>query len=73
MNTATAAILSNGRQALRIISAYANANRLSRVNKKGKFVYIKYHFVAEHGQKQLTQPEAIRISGEDPDYSKRQP
>lgn len=43
-----------------------------RVNKDGKFVYIKYHFLAETGQKQLTEPEAIRISGEDPDYSKRQ-
>lgn len=42
------------------------------VNKDGKFVYIKYHFLAETGQKQLTEPEAIRISGEDPDYSKRQ-
>ncbi|EMC92419.1 hypothetical protein BAUCODRAFT_288212 [Baudoinia panamericana UAMH 10762] len=42
------------------------------VNKEGKFVYIKYHFLAKHGQKQLTEPEAIRISGEDPDYSKRQ-
>ncbi|KAK3674201.1 hypothetical protein LTR78_006048 [Recurvomyces mirabilis] len=42
------------------------------VNKEGNFVYIKYHFIAEHGQKQLTEPEAIRISGEDPDYSKRQ-
>lgn len=43
----------------------------SRVNKQGKFVYIKYHFIAKHGQKQFTEPEAIRISGEDPDYSKR--
>ncbi|TKA33364.1 hypothetical protein B0A50_00917 [Salinomyces thailandicus] len=42
------------------------------VNKQGKFVYIKYHFIAKHGQKQLTQPEAIRISGENPDYSKEQ-
>ncbi|KAF2090734.1 catalase [Saccharata proteae CBS 121410] len=41
------------------------------VNKEGKFVYIKYHFIAKHGQKQFTEPEAIRISGEDPDYSKR--
>lgn len=41
------------------------------VNAEGKFVYIKYHFIAKHGQKQLTQEEAIRISGEDPDYSKR--
>lgn len=35
-------------------------------------MYIKYHFIATHGQKQLSEPEAIRISGEDPDYSKRQ-
>ncbi|KAK0250807.1 hypothetical protein LTS09_014039 [Friedmanniomyces endolithicus] len=42
------------------------------VNKKGEFVYIKYHFLAKHGQKQLTEPEAIRISGENPDYSKMQ-
>jgi catalase len=43
-----------------------------RVNKDGKFVYIKYHFLATHGQKQMTEPEAIMTSGEDPDYSKRQ-
>lgn len=42
------------------------------VNKEGKFVYIKYHFLAEHGRHDLTQPEAIRISGENPDYSKQQ-
>ncbi|KAF7713588.1 Catalase [Penicillium ucsense] len=41
------------------------------VNKDGKFVYIKYHFLAEHGQKQFTADEATRLSGEDPDYSKR--
>ncbi|KAF2431659.1 heme-dependent catalase [Tothia fuscella] len=41
------------------------------VNKEGKFVYIKYHFIAKHGQKQFTGDEAVRISGEDPDYSKR--
>lgn len=42
------------------------------INSEGKFVYIKYHFIAKQGQKQFTQPEAIRISGEDPDYSKRE-
>lgn len=41
------------------------------VNKNGKFVYIKYHFLANHGQKQFTDPEAVRMCGEDPDYSKR--
>ncbi len=43
-----------------------------RVNKDGKLIYIKYHFLATHGQKQMTEPEAIMKSGEDPDYSKRQ-
>lgn len=47
------------------------SNTYHRVNKDGKFVYIKYHFIAKHGQKNFTEPEAIRISGEDPDYSKR--
>lgn len=41
------------------------------VNKEGKFVYIKYHFIAKGGQKQFTNEESIKISGEDPDYSKR--
>ncbi|KAH7308313.1 putative vegetative catalase [Rhexocercosporidium sp. MPI-PUGE-AT-0058] len=42
------------------------------VNKNGEFVYIKYHFLAKHGQKQFTVDEATRISGVDPDYSKRE-
>jgi catalase len=41
------------------------------VNKDGKFVYIKYHFIAKDGQKQFTDEEAVRMCGEDPDYSKR--
>ncbi|KAK0384271.1 hypothetical protein NLU13_8359 [Sarocladium strictum] len=41
------------------------------VNKEGKFVYIKYHFIAKHGQKQFTDGEAMAMCGEDPDYSKR--
>lgn len=41
------------------------------VNKEGKFVYIKYHFLAKHGQKQFTAEEAIRQGGIDPDFSKR--
>ncbi|KFA69322.1 hypothetical protein S40285_08523 [Stachybotrys chlorohalonatus IBT 40285] len=41
------------------------------VNAKGKFVYIKYHFIAKHGQKQFTDEEAVRMCGQDPDYSKR--
>lgn len=42
-----------------------------RVNKDGEFVYIKYHFLKDGGQKQFTWDQAVRMSGEDPDYSKR--
>lgn len=41
------------------------------VNADGKFVYVKYTFLARHGQKQFTDAEAVRMCGEDPDYSKR--
>ncbi|EGY21639.1 catalase [Verticillium dahliae VdLs.17] len=41
------------------------------VNKEGRFVYVKYHFIAKHGQKQFTDGEAVQMCGEDPDYSKR--
>ncbi|GJC81448.1 catalase [Colletotrichum liriopes] len=41
------------------------------VNEQGKFVYIKYLFLAKHGQKQLTDLEAVRMCSEDPDYLKR--
>lgn len=70
MNMAMAAIPLNGTLLRQPFSV--SLLMICRVNKDGKFVYIKYHFLAETGQKQLTEPEAIRISGEDPDYSKRQ-
>ncbi|KAL2263963.1 hypothetical protein VTK26DRAFT_3957 [Humicola hyalothermophila] len=41
------------------------------IRKDGRFVYIKYHFLAKGGQKQFTDAEAVRMCGEDPDYSKR--
>ncbi|KAJ1327072.1 catalase [Microdochium nivale] len=41
------------------------------VNKNGEFVYIKYHFIAKHGQKTFTDEEAVAMCGRDPDYSKR--
>ncbi|KAK7908708.1 hypothetical protein PG985_016011 [Apiospora marii] len=41
------------------------------INSEGKYVYIKYHFIAKYGQKQFTYDEAIRTMGEDPDYFKR--
>ena len=42
------------------------------MNRDGKFVYIKYHFIAKHGQKQFTAEEVLKLSGEDPDYSKKE-
>ncbi|KAL2404164.1 Peroxisomal catalase 1 [Exophiala dermatitidis] len=42
------------------------------VNKEGKFVYIKYHFIADKGQKQFTRQEAVEMSGINPDYSKQE-
>ncbi|KAF7590032.1 hypothetical protein BBP40_003421 [Aspergillus hancockii] len=41
------------------------------VDKNGRFVYIKYHFLANHGQKQFTADEAQQNGGADPDWSKR--
>jgi catalase len=40
-------------------------------NKEGKAVYIKYHWLAEHGTKQFNFDEALVACGEDPDYAKR--
>lgn len=34
-------------------------------------MFIKYTFLPKHGTKQFTNAEAIRVCGEDPDYSKR--
>ncbi|KAF3492093.1 uncharacterized protein GIQ15_01610 [Arthroderma uncinatum] len=41
------------------------------VNQEGEYVYVKYHFLADDGQRQFTRSEAVQMSGEDPDYSKR--
>ncbi|OQE79247.1 hypothetical protein PENNAL_c0052G06993 [Penicillium nalgiovense] len=41
------------------------------VNASGKFVYVKYHFLVDTGQKQFNAEEALKYGGEDPDYSKR--
>lgn len=41
------------------------------MNKDGGFFYVKYHYINNEGQKQFTWPEAVRKSGEDPDFSKR--
>jgi len=41
------------------------------VNSAGKFVYVKYHYICEAGRRDFTWPEAVQMSGEDPDFAKR--
>jgi len=41
------------------------------VNKNGEFVYVKYHFICDQGQKQFTRQEAVEMGGINPDYSKQ--
>ncbi|KAH6906234.1 catalase [Coprinopsis sp. MPI-PUGE-AT-0042] len=41
------------------------------VNKDGSFVYVKYHYINDDGQKQFSWPEAVAMSGADPDFAKR--
>lgn len=48
------------------------AAAFKRSNNNYEFVSVKYHFIAQHGQKQLTEPEFIRVFREGPDHSKRQ-
>jgi catalase len=54
--------------------SHSNVHELTqtRVNVEGSFVYIKYHFLADGGQKQFTRQEAVRLSGENADYSKEE-
>jgi len=41
------------------------------VNSNGEFVYIKYHFISDQGQKQFSRQEAVEMGGINPDYSKQ--
>ena len=41
------------------------------VNSDGKATYVKYHFICEGETKEFTWDEAVKMCGEDPDYSKR--
>ncbi|KAF5356774.1 hypothetical protein D9756_006701 [Leucocoprinus leucothites] len=41
------------------------------VNEDGQFVYVKYHYCDEAGRRDFTWPEAVQMSGEDPDFAKR--
>lgn len=41
------------------------------VNDQGMQFYVKYHFEPDAGVKNFTWEEAVRMSGEDPDFAKR--
>lgn len=41
------------------------------INREGKTVWVKYHFKAELGVKNLTRQQAAEIQGQDPDYHTR--
>jgi catalase len=41
------------------------------INAEGKAVWVKYHFKTEQGVENFTREEAIRMSGEDPDWATR--
>lgn len=66
-----AAIRSNGMLKMVYIERSQLCLTKYRVNKDGKFVYIKYHFLADNGQKQFNADEAQYHGGADPDWSKR--
>ncbi|GAA6051875.1 hypothetical protein JCM3770_005515 [Rhodotorula araucariae] len=42
------------------------------VNKEGGYVFIKFHWVPDHPTKNWTFDEAVKMCGEDPDFSKRE-
>ncbi|NMM36745.1 MAG: catalase [Glaciimonas sp.] len=43
----------------------------SLINDKDERVYVKWHFTTQQGIKNLSAAEAVRLAGEDPDYSQR--
>ncbi|MUL85318.1 catalase [Mycobacterium sp. CBMA247] len=43
----------------------------SWINADGEIFWVKYHFISDQGVEFLTQAEADRIAGADPDYHQR--
>lgn len=38
------------------------------VNEAGEFHYVQIHFIKDGGAKSLTEPEASKLAGDNPDY-----
>lgn len=41
------------------------------INKEGRFVYVQLHFITDQGIKNLTNDEAIKMGGENPDHAQQ--
>ncbi|KCV69735.1 catalase [Fonticula alba] len=48
-----------------------SSNTLSMVSTSGQIRYVKLHFITDQGIKNLTDEEATRLAGTDPDYATR--
>lgn len=52
---------------IRTLNSYSG-HTYKLVNDAGSFTYVKFHFKTNQGIKNLSQAEADRLAGEDPDY-----
>jgi len=48
-----------------------SSHTLKLVQRDGSFHYVKWHFRTDQGIKNLTDPEAAKLAGEDPDFATR--
>jgi catalase len=53
---------------LRNVNGFGNHTFKFGKPEEGTFKYVKIHFVPDDGIKNLTQEEAVRLAGEEPDY-----
>lgn len=57
-------------------ASYRNMNGYSGhtykwINKKGEFVYVQIHMITDQGIKTLTNDEAVKLAGENPDHAQQ--
>jgi catalase len=48
-----------------------SSHTYSLINAKGERTWVKWHFKTKQGIKNFTRAEAVKLAGEDPDYSQR--
>jgi catalase len=54
----------------RFMNGYGS-HTFSLLNDQGELIYVKFHYKSMQGTKTLSNEEATRLKGEDPDYSQR--